>query len=101
MRFLTAFCAVTPGNWTLTGSQRMQARPIGLLADALRLLGADIAYTENDGFQLMRIRGKQLDMAGEVHIPGNISRQYISALLMIAPLLPRGLKTPLISHIPS
>src|SRR3546814_912530 len=101
MRFLTAFCAVTPGNWTLTGSQRMKERPIGLLADALRLLGADIEYTENDGFPPMRIRGKQLDLAGEVHIPGNISSQYISALLMIAPMLPRGLKIHLIGTIGS
>lgn len=92
MRFLTAFCAVTQGEWLLTGSQRMKERPIGLLADALRTLGADIEYLENEGFPPMRIRGKQLDKAGEVTIPGNISSQYISALLMIAPVLPEGLK---------
>lgn len=91
MRFLTAFCAVTEGEWTLTGSKRMKERPIGVLADALRQLGADIQYLEEEGFPPMRIRGKRLDKASEVHISGNISSQYISALLMIAPVLPNGL----------
>ncbi|QEC52513.1 3-phosphoshikimate 1-carboxyvinyltransferase [Anseongella ginsenosidimutans] len=91
MRFLTAFCAVTEGEWTLTGSKRMKERPIGILADALRQLGADIQYLEEEGFPPMRIRGKRLDKASEVRIPGNISSQYISALLMIAPALPNGL----------
>ena len=91
MRFLTAFCAVTEGEWILTGSKRMKERPIKLLADALRELGADIDYLEDEGFPPMRIRGGKLDKAREVSIPGNISSQYISALLMIAPTLPQGL----------
>lgn len=101
MRFLTAFCAVTEGEWVLTGSQRMKERPIGLLVDALRALGADIGYLENDGFPPMKIRGKQLDKACEVTIPGNVSSQYISALLMIAPVLPRGLRIHLTGEIGS
>lgn len=91
MRFLTAFCAVTGGEWVLTGSKRMKERPIGLLAGALRQLGADIEYLGEDGYPPMKIRGKQLNKAKEVSIPGNISSQYISALLMIAPVLPEGL----------
>lgn len=101
MRFLTAFCAVTPGEWTLTGSARMKERPIAVLVDALRELGADITYLENEGFPPMKIKGKPLDRSGEVSIPGNISSQYISALLMIAPTLPEGLRIHLTGQVAS
>lgn len=92
MRFLTAFLAVTPGEWLLTGSKRMLERPVKLLVDALRELGADIEYTGNDGFPPLKIRGKELTLTNEISIDGSVSSQYISALLMIAPTLPQGLK---------
>lgn len=101
MRFLTAFCAVTPGEWTLTGSQRMKERPIGILVDALRQLGAEITYLEKEGFPPMKISGRQLNRAEEVSVPGNISSQYISALLMIAPVLPNGLRIHLTGQVAS
>ncbi len=90
MRFLTAFYAVTPGERTLTGTERMKQRPIGVLADALRSLGADIEYLGNPGFPPLRIRGRKL--AGKsLKLPASVSSQYVSALLMVAPLLPEGL----------
>lgn len=92
MRFLTAFLAVTPGEWLLTGSKRMLERPVKLLVDALRELGADIEYTGNDGFPPLKIRGKELTLTNEISIDGSVSSQYISALLMIAPTLPKGMK---------
>lgn len=91
MRFLTAYLAISEGETTLTGSERMQQRPIGTLVDALRQLGADIAYTNKEGYPPLKIRGKQLQ-GGELEIEAGISSQYISALLMIAPCLTEGLK---------
>ena len=90
MRFLTAFLSTTPGTWNITGSERMKQRPIKILVDALRKIGADIEYTENEGFPPLRINGKELD-GGEIELDGSISSQYISALLMIAPKLKNGL----------
>lgn len=90
MRFLTAYLAITEGTTTLTGSQRMQQRPIGTLVEALRRLGADITYTNKEGYPPLRICGKQLQ-GGELEIEASISSQYISALLMIAPRLTNGL----------
>lgn len=90
MRFLTAFYAVTSGKITLTGSERMKQRPIGELVDALRELGADIRYAENNGFPPLLINGGGLK-GRELSINGGISSQFISALLMIGPLLPGGL----------
>jgi 3-phosphoshikimate 1-carboxyvinyltransferase len=90
MRFLTAFFALTPGAHILTGSDRMKKRPIRKLVDALRILGADIEYTGEDGFPPLLIQGKTLT-GSMVSIDGSTSSQYISALLMIAPLLPEGL----------
>lgn len=91
-RFLTAYLATREGREVvLTGSQRMQERPIKVLVDALRLLGADIEFVKKEGFPPLRIRGKQLSGA-EVHIPADTSSQYISALLMIGPLLKNGLQ---------
>ena len=78
MRFLTAYLSVTEGTHILTGTARMKQRPIQLLVDALRSLGARIEYTENEGFPPLRITGGTL--AGhEITLPGNVSSQYISA----------------------
>lgn len=91
MRFLTAFFAVREGaEILLTGSRRMQERPIGILVDALRSLGAAIEYVQNQGFPPLKIKGKKL-LKNEVAIQANVSSQYISALMLIAPLLPKGL----------
>lgn len=91
MRFLTAYLSVTPSTRVITGSERMRHRPIGVLVEALRSLGADIEYLGEEGFPPLRITGNPDMQGGEVVIPGNISSQYISALLMIAPTLKQGL----------
>ncbi|MAB57801.1 MAG: 3-phosphoshikimate 1-carboxyvinyltransferase [Aequorivita sp.] len=92
MRFLTAYFAATEGTEVLlTGSQRMQQRPIGILVEALKSLGADIEYAQNEGFPPLRIKGKKL-LKNEVRIKADVSSQYISALMLIAPALPKGLK---------
>ena len=90
MRFLTAYLSVTPGERTITGTARMQQRPIQVLVNALRELGADIEYVANDGFPPLRITGREL-RKDTISLPGNVSSQYISALLMIAPVLTNGL----------
>ena len=90
MRFLTAYLAITSGETVLTGSKRMQQRPIGILVEALRTLGADISYVNNEGYPPLRIKGKSL-WGGEVEIEASVSSQYISALLMIGPCLAEGL----------
>lgn len=90
MRFLTAYLAITSGETVLTGSKRMQQRPIGILVEALRTLGADISYVNNEGYPPLRIKGKSL-RGGEVEIEAGVSSQYISALLMIGPCLAEGL----------
>lgn len=92
MRFLTAFQAFQARDVELTGSARMQQRPIGPLVDALRHLGAEIHYLAEDGYPPLLICGRNARFRGsEVSIPGDVSSQYISALLMIAPTLPDGL----------
>lgn len=90
MRFLTAYLSVTPGTRIITGTQRMQQRPIRILVDALRELGADIEYVGNEGFPPLRITGRELQ-GDEISLAGNVSSQYISALLMIGAVLPKGL----------
>jgi len=91
MRFMTAYLAVKNGEeHVLTGTERMKHRPIGVLVDALRFLGADIRYVGEEGFPPLLIRGKKL-RGGVLEVPGNISSQYISALLMIGPVLKKGL----------
>ena len=90
MRFLTAYLSVTPGSRIITGTQRMQQRPIRILVDALRELGADITYVANEGFPPLRITGQTLTKEF-ISLPGNVSSQYISALLMIGPFLKNGL----------
>lgn len=92
MRFLTAFYALQKGKRTLTGSARMKQRPIGILVDALRSLGANIEYTENEGYPPLLISGPLNQKTNQVHIKGNISSQYISALLLIAAKLEQGLR---------
>ena len=101
MRFLTAFFATQEGREiVLTGSSRMQERPIGVLVDALRRLGAQIAYEKKEGYPPLRISGKALK-GGAVSLPANISSQYISALLLIAPHLEEGLNLSLEGEITS
>lgn len=89
MRFLTAFLSKVVGEWTITGTERMKNRPIGVLVDALRSLGARIEYMEKEGYPPLRIFGSALQ-GGEISLPGNVSSQYISAILMIAPLTENG-----------
>lgn len=89
MRFLTAFLSKVVGEWTITGTERMKNRPIGVLVDALNALGARIEYLEKEGYPPLRIFGSALE-GGEVSLSGNVSSQYISALLMIAPLTRKG-----------
>jgi len=92
MRFLTAYFATLEGKTTLlTGSQRMQERPIKILVDTLRALGAEIAYDKEEGYPPLRITGKTL-VKNEVRMKANVSSQYISALLLMATKLEKGLK---------
>ena len=92
MRFLTAYFATLEGKTTLlTGSQRMQERPIKILVDTLRTLGADIQYNKEEGYPPLRITGKTL-IKDEVRMKANVSSQYISALLLMATKLKNGLK---------
>lgn len=91
MRFLTAYLSVIPGEkHTITGTARMQQRPIQILVNALRELGAEIEYVDNEGFPPLCIKGAELK-GNEITLKGNVSSQYISALLMIGPVLKNGL----------
>ncbi len=90
MRFMTAYLSVTNGEHVITGTGRMKHRPIRILVDALRTLGADIHYKGEEGFPPLHIQGKMLE-GGTLEIAGNVSSQYISALLMIGPILAKGL----------
>lgn len=92
MRFLAAFFTLQHGEIVLTGSERMKQRPIGILVDALRMLGANIEYSENNGFPPLLIKGDFEQKQKRISIKGNISSQYITALLLIAPCLPFGLE---------
>jgi len=101
MRFLTAYFASQEGaNVTLTGSQRMQERPIKILVDTLKNLGADIDYLKNEDYPPLLIKGKTLNKH-KVSLPADISSQYISALLLIAPSLEHGLILELVGNITS
>ncbi|MCF8322543.1 MAG: 3-phosphoshikimate 1-carboxyvinyltransferase [Flavobacterium sp.] len=101
MRFLTAFFAIHKNREVvLTGSSRMKERPIKILVDALRQLGAEISYEQNEGFPPIRIKGKKLTQ-NNVSLPANVSSQYISALLLIAPKLENGLELTLEGEITS
>jgi 3-phosphoshikimate 1-carboxyvinyltransferase len=90
MRFLTAFLAKIVGEWEVTGSERMQQRPISILVDALNSLGAQIEYIKNEGFPPLKILGSRL-IGKTIELDGSISSQYISALLLIAPTIENGL----------
>jgi 3-phosphoshikimate 1-carboxyvinyltransferase len=85
MRFLTAYLSCKEGEWTLTGTERMEQRPIGALVGVLRKLGADISYLKNEGYPPLKINGKKL-RGGKIEIDGSISSQFLSALLMISPM---------------
>lgn len=90
MRFLTAYFATLPGTRTLTGSARMNKRPLGILVDALRQLGAQITYKGEEGFAPIEITGKKLQ-GGQIELDGSVSSQFVTALLLIAPTLHNGL----------
>lgn len=100
MRFLTAYLSSTPGTHIITGTERMQQRPIQILVNALRELGASIEYTCNEGFPPLRIEGAPL-AGNEITLKGNVSSQYISALLMIGPILKNGLQLRLTGEVVS
>jgi 3-phosphoshikimate 1-carboxyvinyltransferase len=100
MRFLTAFLSKIVGQWEITGSERMQQRPIKILVDALNQLGAKIEYINNEGYPPLRIWGSNLK-GGTLELDGSISSQYISALLMIAPTIEGGLTLTLTNKITS
>jgi 3-phosphoshikimate 1-carboxyvinyltransferase len=101
MRFLTSFFAIQDGKKTvLTGSERMQQRPIKILVEALRQLGAEIEYLSNDGFPPILITGKKITL-NKIEIDANVSSQYISALILIAPKLENGLEITLNGNITS
>lgn len=101
MRFLTAFFATKTGRkTTLTGSKRMQERPIKILVEALKSLGADISYLKKEGYPPLQIIGKQITKH-QVELDANVSSQYISALLLIGPVLPKGLELRLVGTITS
>ncbi len=91
MRFLTAYLSLQNGEFTLTGTERMQERPIGILVEALKNLGATIHYAENEGFPPLKIKGPLVQQTDTIQIKGDVSSQYLSALLLIAPVFERGL----------
>jgi 3-phosphoshikimate 1-carboxyvinyltransferase len=99
MRFMTAYLATRAGEeHVVTGTERMQHRPIHVLVEALQRLGADISYVGEQGFPPLRIRGRQLE-GGLLEVPGNISSQFVSALLLIGPMLRDGLELHLTGEI--
>jgi 3-phosphoshikimate 1-carboxyvinyltransferase len=101
MRFLTAYFAVNEGREVvLTGSPRMQERPIKVLVEALEQLGAQITYEKEEGYPPIRIKGQKIT-AHKVSIPANVSSQYISALLLVAPKLENGIELTLVGEITS
>ena len=100
MRFLTAYLCTQEGTHEITGTARMRQRPIGVLVDALRSLGAQIDYVENEGFPPLRIKGGEL-AGGKLELPAGVSSQYVSALLMIGPTLANGLQLRLVGEIVS
>jgi len=90
MRFLTAYFSQCEGNRILTGSERMKNRPIKILVEALQKIGAEISYVEKEGFPPLQIIGRKL-RGGRILMDGSVSSQYLSALMMIAPLMKKGL----------
>lgn len=100
-RFLTAYLATQDNTKILTGSARMKQRPIGPLVEALRSIGANIDYMENDGFPPLKINPPKQKLLNLVKIKGDISSQYLSALLMVAPTLPNGLTLEIVGDLVS
>ncbi len=100
-RFMTAYLALQDGTQILTGSERMKQRPIGVLVDALRQLGASIEYLEKEGYPPLQINAPQIGSQNQLSIAAGTSSQFISALLMIAPALPNGLELELVGTIVS
>lgn len=100
MRFLTAFLSKIVGEWEITGSERMQQRPISILVNALNSLGAQISYLKNEGFPPLKIQGSHLT-GKTIELDGSVSSQYISALLLIAPTIENGLTLKLSGEITS
>ena len=101
IRFLTAYYASTPGaDVVLDGSERLRQRPIGILVDALRKLGADITYAGREGYAPLAIKGRRL-RGGELDMDGSVSSQFVSALIMIAPLMDEGLRIRLSGEVTS
>ncbi|RTQ45338.1 3-phosphoshikimate 1-carboxyvinyltransferase [Hymenobacter gummosus] len=101
MRFLTAFLAATGRHASISGTPRMLERPIGVLVDALRQLGADIEYVGREGYPPLQLRGWQARGGAPLSVRGDISSQFISALMMIGPLVPGGLHLQLTGHVGS
>lgn len=101
MRFLTAYFTVTNQPKMLTGTPRMKKRPIGILVNALREIGAEINYLENDGYPPLQIRQFTNQKRSDIDIQGDVSSQFISALMMVAPHLPLGLTLNLLGKIGS
>jgi len=101
-RFLTAFLAIQKGTQTLTGSDRMKERPIGPLVSALRALGADIEYLEKEGYPPLKLHDfHKENYTSKINVKADISSQYITALLLIAPVLPNGLEINLVGELVS
>jgi len=98
-RFMTSYLAVTGKKAVLTGSHRMKERPIKLLVDALRILGAKIEYLENEGYPPLKFNGFSSSGISEIEIDASISSQYISALMMAGPSLPNGIKIKLLGAV--
>lgn len=99
MRFLIAYCAVNKPDRILTGTKRMCERPVSILVEALKIMGADIQYLGKEGYPPVHIKGFEVQKANHIKIRGDVSSQYISALLMIAPHLPQGLTLELTSKV--
>ena len=91
-RFLTSFLAIKKEHVVLSGTERMKQRPVKVLVDALNKIGAEILYLENEGFPPIYVKGKINQVKNKLDIPGDISSQYISSLLLIAPLLEKGIQ---------
>src|SRR5262249_28040667 len=101
MRFLTAYFALTNRRKVLTGTDRMKQRPVKLLVEALRLIGAEINYLGEEGFPPIETMGFKGQLTDVIEIPGNVSSQYISALMMLAPVLQKGLTIQLTGEVGS
>ncbi len=97
-RFLTAYLALQPGTHELTGDRRMLERPIKPLVEALRELGGEISYIEKEGFLPLRIHGCKME-GGSVKMPGDVSSQFLSAILLISPYLKKGIEMEIVGEL--